>query len=452
MKIKYYILILLIFAIAACKPAIDEFTPAKGDADFTSFLAVGNSLTAGYTDGSLYKSGQEASFTNILAKQFAFVGGGEFKQPLMVDDFGFGFDGATPVPKLVFGPSTDCMGVTSLAPIRAPVDVDMANFAPVTQNGPFNNIGVPGAKTSHLLYDQYSQLNPYYARFAPDENTPVINLTAAIDATFFTLWIGNNDVLGYAASGGAGDVMTDPMEFGAYFDIILQACIQNQPGAFEPAKGAVANIPDVTTIPFFTFMNSKVPYNGLELNEEQAAGLNLLYQMYGHPEITFEAGPGNSWVVENSDGSWGRMTEDDMFIMTLPTDSMQCSGMGVANILTQAPFPIPHKYILDKNEAWLVKQNIKQYNAIIYDLCTMYDIAHIDAYAIMNEATTGIIIDGMEFNASFVQGNLFSLDGIHFTAAGNAMVAHYFIEGINATYGSSIPQVIVTDYGAVVYP
>ena len=452
MKIKYYILLLLIFTIAACKPEIDEFSPTKGGADFSSFLAVGNSLTSGYADGALYKSGQEASVPNILAKQFAFVGGGDFKQPLMVDDLGVGFSGIVPLPKYILGPSTSCTGEVSLAPIRAPFDVDMGNLISVAAGGPYNNIGVPGAKTFHLLFDQYSQLNPYYARFATDPNMPVMGLAAAIDASFFTLWIGNNDILGYCFAGGAADSMTDPAQFAYFMDLIIKGCIQNQPGS-EPAKGAVANIPNVSTIPYFTFMNSQVPYYGLVLDEEQAAGLNLLYTMYGHPEITFQAGP-NPWVVENSDGSWGRMTEKDYFLMNLPTDSMQCHGMGVANPdpSNPYPYPIPHKYILDGNELWGIQQYVNQYNAIIYDLCTMYELAHVDMNQHMKEAVTGFYIDGISYNSTFVYGNLFSLDGIHGTPAGNAVLANHFINAINKTYSASVPLAIVSDYGAIQYP
>jgi hypothetical protein len=45
--------------------------------------------------------------------------------------------------------------------------------------------------------------NPYYARFSTSESSTVIDDAAATGA-FFTLWIGNNDILGYASSGGSG--------------------------------------------------------------------------------------------------------------------------------------------------------------------------------------------------------------------------------------------------------
>ncbi|MEE4255422.1 MAG: hypothetical protein V2I47_00145 [Bacteroidales bacterium] len=450
MKLKYYIFILILASIASCKPEIDEFTPDKGGADFTSYLAVGNSLTAGYANGALYMSGQENSFSNILATQFKTVGGGDFKQPLMVDNYGFGFEGITPVPKLILGPSTDCLGETSLAPVRAPVDVNMANFQSVADQGPFNNIGIPGAKTFHLLVDSMAKLNPYYARFAPDQTTAPIELTAAIDATFFTLWIGNNDILGYAASGGAADAMTPPALFENYYNMILTACIQNQPGAYDDAKGAIANIPDILSIPFFTYMSTQLPYNGLVLTADQAAGLEILYGLFGY-DFTFEEGP-NAFVVENSDGTWGRMTADDLFLLTIPADSMKCNGMGVANPETQMPFPIPHKYILDADEVSDVRAHIEEYNSIIYNLSIMYELAHVDAQKELAELTTGVTLDGVTLSSTFVQGNIFSLDGIHLTPMGSAFVAYKFIEAINATYSANIPQVNLTDYDAVIFP
>ena len=43
----------------------------KGKADFTRYVAVGNSLTAGYSDGALYRSGQQNSYPAMLAEQFS---------------------------------------------------------------------------------------------------------------------------------------------------------------------------------------------------------------------------------------------------------------------------------------------------------------------------------------------------------------------------------------------
>ena len=55
---------------------------SAGAVDFTTYVAVGNSLTAGFSDGGLYLEGQQNSYPNLLAQQFKFVGGGDFAQPL----------------------------------------------------------------------------------------------------------------------------------------------------------------------------------------------------------------------------------------------------------------------------------------------------------------------------------------------------------------------------------
>ena len=149
------------------------------------------------------------------------------------------------------------------------------------------------------------------------------------------------------------------------------------------------------------------------------------------------------------------MTADDMFLLSIPSDSIQCHGMGVAAPppLPPVPFPIPHKYILDKAEIADIRDHVNQYNGIIMNTATVNNLAYVDMNQVMIDVGNGgIMVDGYQFTSTFVQGNTFSLDGIHLTTAGNAMVAHYFIEAINATYGATLPQVIITDYYGVTFP
>lgn len=78
--------------IAACTadvsnpPPLNSGTASAGNADFTKFVSIGDSLTAGYADGALYLLGQQNSFPGMLAQQFAEVGGGTFEQPLLKHD------------------------------------------------------------------------------------------------------------------------------------------------------------------------------------------------------------------------------------------------------------------------------------------------------------------------------------------------------------------------------
>lgn len=312
MKIKYIGVVAMLLAFVACNEPEDvdlaeevivEDLPeaTAGTADFSNYVAIGNSLTAGFTDGALFKASQELSMPNILASKFALVGGGSFTQPLTNDNFGGLAAGGGRIqnPRLVFG-GAGPVGLESLiGPVTVTTDIVLNNPA-----GPFNNMGVPGAKSFHLLAPGYGNLgnvalglaNPYFVRMTgatPDAS--VIAMAAGQAPTFFSLWIGNNDVLGYATTGGDG---TDPLTPvsgppGVGFDGSYGALIATL-GA-TGAKGVVANIPNVTSIPHFT----TVPHNPLDPTNEsfgplipQLNGifgqLNQVYAFLGVPERSIE--------------------------------------------------------------------------------------------------------------------------------------------------------------------
>ena len=86
---KYIGLFLLSLGIASCDvnneleeiPAVveQEVELNTSGLDFSSYVSIGASFTAGYTDGAMFKAAQENSFPNILASKF----GTNFSQPLM---------------------------------------------------------------------------------------------------------------------------------------------------------------------------------------------------------------------------------------------------------------------------------------------------------------------------------------------------------------------------------
>ena len=73
MELKYlskWVFAALILLTASCKEEEPvEIVPSSGSANFSRYIAIGNSLTAGFADGGLYLSGQINSFPNILAGQ-----------------------------------------------------------------------------------------------------------------------------------------------------------------------------------------------------------------------------------------------------------------------------------------------------------------------------------------------------------------------------------------------
>jgi hypothetical protein len=222
-----------------CEPTIDVPAPSSGDADFTNYVAVGNSLTAGYADNGLYADAQMQSYPAMIAGQINKISPITFTQP--------------DIP----GNGSGYIYVTSLAPTFGEAEADNGWLNQL--EGPFNNLGVPGIRVADVDFAGYGsspEANPYFYRMlgGKDALTTYRSVISESQATFFTCWMGNNDVLGYATSGGAYGVngeagtglngLTDQANFASKYSSLINA--------LGDAKGIVITIPDVTQVPFFT--------------------------------------------------------------------------------------------------------------------------------------------------------------------------------------------------------
>lgn len=441
----FYIAGLAALTLASCKPNLDTDTPSAGPLDLRRYVAVGNSLTAGYADGSLYKSGQENSYPNMLASQFRLVGGGAFKIPYLPGESGWPIALPAYTPKRVLGYAPSCTGVTSLGPVLYLTNIDTnGSSARINAAGPYNNTGVPGIRAIDYLFPGYPSLNPYAKRFYENLAGRPTDEINRLDATFFTAWIGNNDVLGYATSGGAGkgsgggiadanSISSVPL-FSLAVDSVLNRMTQHG------AKGAVMNIPDVTAIPFFT----TIPPKGLVLRSGQADTLNLVFA--GTP-LHFSAGA-NYFVVEDTSVpviKRRQIGSGEYLLLTLPQDSLKCAGWGSIK-------PIPARYVLDATEVGNVQSATLTFNQILQTAAQLRGLAYVDMNAYLKTLQTGITFNGAELSTKFVSGGAFSLDGVHLTPKGYALAANEMIRTINAYYKSSIPTIDVNLYTGVKFP
>lgn len=503
MKILYKIFIAsAALSLISCDTDFDEkVTDAgfydSGTADVSAFVAVGNSLTAGYADNALYIAGQEYSFPNILASRFAFAGGGEFTQPLMADNYGGLLFQGQKITNNRMVLSFDAEGNP------APTELDAVPTTEVTDHlsGPFHNMGVPGAKSFHLVANGYGNAagvpaglaNPYFARFASTASASVIEDAMTVDATFFSLWIGNNDILGYATSGGVGvdqagnmdpttyggNDITDPNVFGAVYSQLLTGLTANG------AKGVVTNIPDVTTIPYFT----TVPYNAIPMDEATAAMVNANFAGYNNQilplmvqagvidgeeaalrKVNFIAGQNAPIIVDkdltdltailisqgvdtataNLVGQLRQANAEDLLLLpsssvigTLADPGNPMSIMGVA-------VPLPDGLVLTKNEQARVHNAMVSYNSTIQALAGQHDLAFVDANALLTQlADGGLPYDAGMLTSDYVTGGAFSLDGVHPTARGYAFIANEMVRVINSKYNANLPVVKIGEYPTV---
>ena len=396
------------------------------------------------------------------------------------------------------------------APVSGTTTTEISNIL----TGPFNNMGVPGAKSFHLLAAGYGniagvatgQANPYFVRFASSPSTTILADAVAQNPTFFSLWIGNNDVLAYATSGGVGvnqtgnlnpatyggNDITDPNVFANVYNTLVT---QLTAGG---AKGVVANIPYVTSVPFFT----TVPTNPIPgLPAASAGQLNTLFG--GINSALAGAGlPARFQTLVADDGNPATVEANPLLIKdeSLPNISVQITaaltpvlGAATAGYLgsiygqarhasnaagskdyilltarsiigttqTGAPspfntigvsYPMQDNTTLTATETAEVKTATDAYNATILALANSNGLAFVDANAILAQvANGGLVVSGYTMTSTYVTGNAFSLDGVHPSPKGYALIANKFLEAINTTYGSNFKGVNLGQY-QILYP
>ncbi len=267
-NIKTYVLALLAFAvvISACdedKDLLDQRLADNplpnapsgdpGSLDLSRFISVGNSLTAGFMDGALYTNGQDQSFPNLLAQQFLIsgIGGGAFAQPDINSENGFSGQGPNgPLGRFE-------LSLSLLRPVPTAGEIPSAYGGDKTA---LRNFGVPGMRLVDMSDASLAARNPLYGRFASNPGTStVLGDATGVSPTFFSFWLGSNDVLGYATSGGVDESrITDQASF--------TAALQNSLGALVAtgAKGVVLTVPPMVVIPFFR----AVPYNAIPMTDQ----------------------------------------------------------------------------------------------------------------------------------------------------------------------------------------
>lgn len=447
-KMRWGLVLTTLVGLVACTNndvdpnAVSGETPSKGNADFTKYVAVGNSLTAGFSNGNalgggLYREGQLNSYPSILAGQFKTVGGGDFVQPLFTEAqaAGSGYSKLIKVPSLADPTSL----ITSIAQV-APAAVRGTNSAgkPLYTkfSGTNQNLGVPGIRVADVLSAGYGsqQGNPYFERLLPATDAGQAttyfqyvsdNLTGA---TFFSCWLGNNDALGFATSGG-----TTPLTPSALFTTNFAAMMNKLTEGGR--KGVVIGIPNITTAPLFSTLT--IPLVLAQLNA-----------------ILKPTTPLTALVVQTTAGVRPTQAGD----LLLLTSALDYANIGSTAVGTKVgPFglsatnPLPNQTVLDAGEVAALNASIADFNNTMKTQADAKGAAYVDPNTVLSQVTSasGLTQNGITYKGDFIQGGVFSLDGIHLTPAGYALMANEIIKGINAKYSSTIAPVNPANYRRV---
>jgi phospholipase/lecithinase/hemolysin len=353
-------------------------------ADLSRLVVIGDSLSAGFQNGSLLDRQQVNGYASLIAAQ----AGTALPLPLIAEP------GIPNVLQLV---------AASPLPVVTPAPgVSSGRTNPAVQ--PFN-LAVPGAAVRDALthrpdpaFDDLADVVLGLPGLFAGISRSQIEWAEALAPTTVIAWIGNMDALG-AVIAGDTSALTPVEQFEEDYDELLRRL------RATGAAVVVGNIPDVTVIPYL------VPAEGLA----SALGLPLdvataLLGIGAGDFVTLDAFP-----------------------------AIQSILLGLA------PGPLAGEWILDAGEIDAIRRATAAFNVIIASRAAARGAAVVDVHALFEGVRArGMVAHGQRLTANYL-GGLFSLDGIHPTDTGYAILANAFIHILNTRFAAGIPPMAIVE-------
>ncbi|HTR97295.1 MAG TPA: SGNH/GDSL hydrolase family protein [Candidatus Acidoferrales bacterium] len=386
---------------------VTSVTVPSGTADFTTYMAVGTSISAGYQSGGLVDRHQIHSFPAIFAEQIGKTvrqnGQGSFTFPAI------GGDG---IPAL--------LALKSISPLEIDnLGRTLGSPENLFQGASYHNLGIPGA----LAFD-FSDTTNYYSYNAPlyRTDTTYFELIArghgsiaeqvlGMSPTFLSVEYGANEVLGSATSGGVTPIF--PV---INYQTIMTLMMNTLHVAMPNTKFALFNVPSVTSIPYCTTFK---PYT-----------VRLANQSFV-PLI----------------GPDGSLSFSSLVLLSAADSLAVGTGFPVGSynyVNPAAPGngrPLTNAQVLDDAEQAAITTATNQMNATLSTLASQPWVVKVDINSLLSQlGTNGYSFGGVDYTTAFVTGGLFSLDGVHPTDLGHAIIANAMIDAVNAKFGSAIPE------------
>ena len=379
---------------------------ARGKADFTRYVALGDSFGAGVSNSSLVASHQVWSYPAVIARQ---AKAKDFQMPLVSEP------GITPELALV-----------SISPLTiAPKGT--TNGSPLNLNlpRPYNNLSIPGARAIDLTTltgkEPPTNTQRSFAQFILRGLGTPVDQALSLNPTFISIFIGGNDVLG-AVLAGTPSQLTPLEDFKTAYAAALDKLIAGAPNAGMVTAG----VPGVT---FFPYANTVPPVLVNPATSKPVPGPD------GKPIFL---------VADLGGGNFGQLPPGSLVL--LPAISKISTGYGIPAVLKpnfptlpDVGKPLADTDVLTPTEVATIDARAADVNAYIKSAAAARDIPFVDLAPLLNSLKAGINVDGVVLSTAFVTGGVFGFDGFHPTDIGYTLIANEFIKTINNAYGTRIP-------------
>jgi lysophospholipase L1-like esterase len=365
-------------------------------AGFTTTVVIGDSLSAGFQNGSLLDSQQPNGWASLVAKQANF----SLALPLIASP------GVPAVLRLV-----------SLGPppvIQQASGISIGRSDPLTQ--PYD-LAVPG----HMLNDVINTA-PVLVPTSDEElitnlvlGLPLgdtksqMNEAIALNPTAIFVWAGNDDAL-QADESASPSSMTAVATFTQEITQLLST-LHSQ----TKATLIVGNIPDVTAIPYLTPAATVIATVASDTGLSQA-------------QVAADLGIANGDLVNATGESEVENTISQIKQGQTPTP-LTASGFLTASAIAQ------------------VQSTIDAYNSAISAEVAAVGGILVDIHSYFQTLQSGTTINNYKATTAFL-GGIFSLDGVHPTNTGYALIANQYIAALNLRANTNITQVNVSAVAA----
>jgi lysophospholipase L1-like esterase len=379
--------------------------PTPNNAIFASYVAIGNSITAGYQSGGINDSTQQQSYARLLANAM----NTPFKYPSLAMP-GCG----APIANT----QTGALVATGVPAGAAQLPCYGRTVAADT-NEILNNVAVPGAR----VLDPSS-----VSTVASNTLTQIVlkgksQVQQALRAkpTFASIWIGNNDVLQAGVTGlltpvanVSPGIVSPQAQFQTSFDSITAPLVAGAPGL----KGIMIGVVQVSGIPILS--------TGDTISKMSATNRAILNQATGKTVTISPECTGSTALVN--------------LPLLIPQIKSGAHPAIIACAKGIYPAPVGDIFVLDPAEQTTLKNAIDGYNAYIASRATALGFAYYDPNPLLaaNRATNAIPRLPNFASATATFGTLISLDGIHPAAAAHVLIARGIAAAINAKYTTTL--------------
>jgi len=402
---------------------ITTFDPVRGGELFSRYVAMGNSITAGFQSGGINDSTQLRSYPVFLAQK-AQVFPSLFSPPLLRT---VPIAGGNPCPRLMVAPLTFGPATTGTC-----VRITDTRFT--------NNLAVPGEKIGDLLhFDPAATSAPLHALIMGGPKTQ-LEAMAELGPSFVTLWIGNNDALA-PALGGLPAGMTPAALFAARADSVANAIAAAEPlgaviiGVVNPVLASPLLQPGA----YFFLARDPVTkeFNGKLVNDN-CSPVNIL----GQPNplaanmVSFQI---ISTAIPEINCDPASAPAGGAYLLDVAEQAVVADRINAFNAALSAEAAEHNWVYLNPNAVVAAQLAVKDANGRYtqvrkcQDLATATTAAQFQAAVLNSCPVTG------PTGAPNFFGALISFDGVHPSTAAHVLFANALAAAINTKYGTTLP-------------